>query len=230
MWKRTLGGRELHFRLAGINNQNFLMRDEETGSWWQQVTGKAIFGPLKGHVLELAPSDELTFGLWKQESPAGQVLAPVVADERHYENNWEPEVQKLPVPLSFPGSGLQSREVVVGLEVGGASRAYPLNLLSTQAPIQDRVAGTPILLALGPDRKSVRAFVSRLQGVDLELFRKSGSPEWLLVDSSSGSEWNFQGCATAGPAKGACLERLAALKDYWFDWRNYHPETSIYRH
>ena len=230
MWKRTLGRRQLHFRLAGINNQNFLMRDEETGSWWQQVTGKAIFGPLKGQVLEPAPSDELTFGLWKQESPAGQVLAPVVADERHYEDNWEPEVQKLPVPLSFPGGGLQSREVVVGLEVGGASRAYPLKLLSTQAPIQDQVAGTPILLALGPDGKSVRAFVSRLQGADLELFRKSGSPEWVLVDSSSGSEWNFQGCATAGPAKGECLEQLPALKDYWFDWRNYHPETSIYRH
>jgi hypothetical protein len=172
----------------------------------------------------------LTFGLWKQESPAGQVLAPVSADERHYENDWEPEVQKLPTPLNFPGSGLQSRDVVVGLEVGSSSRAYPLNLLAAEAPIQDRLAGTPIVLVLGPDGKSVRAFVSRSQGTDVELFRKSGSPEWILVDSSSGSEWNFQGCATAGPAKGKCLERLPALKDYWFDWRNYHPGTSVYRH
>ncbi len=61
MWKRTIEGRTLHFRLAGINNQNFLMRDEETGSWWQQVTGKAIFGTLQGESLELAPYDELTF-------------------------------------------------------------------------------------------------------------------------------------------------------------------------
>ncbi len=70
-------GRELHFYLAGINNQNFLMRDRETGSWWQQVTGRAIAGSLAGSTLELVPNDELTFELWKSESPQGLVLAPV---------------------------------------------------------------------------------------------------------------------------------------------------------
>jgi hypothetical protein len=227
VWKRTVGGRELHFRLAGINNQNFLMRDEETGTWWQQVTGKAIFGPLKGQELELAPSDELSFGLWKQESPGGQVLAPVAADERQYEDDWEPEVQKFPTPFNFPG--LQARDVVVGVDIGGVSRAYPLKALEAQSPIQDRISGTPVLLVLGPDRKSVRVFVGRLEGADLEVFRRSASGAWALIDSS-GSEWNFQGCATLGPSKGKCLERIPALKDYWFDWRNYHPDTSIYRH
>ena len=31
MWGRTVNGLTLTFHLAGINNQNFLMRDEETG-------------------------------------------------------------------------------------------------------------------------------------------------------------------------------------------------------
>ena len=35
----AVDGRRLHFHLAGINNQNFIMQDEETGTWWQQVTG-----------------------------------------------------------------------------------------------------------------------------------------------------------------------------------------------
>jgi hypothetical protein len=43
--------------LAGINNQNFLMRDRETGTWWQQISGRAIFGKLKGASLALAPFD-----------------------------------------------------------------------------------------------------------------------------------------------------------------------------
>ena len=77
MWTRTVNGRALHFYLAGINNQNFLMRDKETGTWWQQITGKAIYGPLKGAALDLVLSDELTFGEWKAESPDGKVLAPV---------------------------------------------------------------------------------------------------------------------------------------------------------
>jgi uncharacterized protein DUF3179 len=225
-----VGGRTLRFRLAGINNQNFLMRDEETGTWWQQVSGKAISGPLRGETLEPVVSDELSFGLWKQESAGGQVLAPVAAYEKEYEDNWEPEVQKLPTVINFPGSGLESRDVVLGIEAGGASRAYPMTALSTQATIQDRVGSTPVLVVLGPDGKSVRAFVSRVDGSDMQFFRKSGAGDWVLVDSTSASEWNFQGCAVAGQATGKCLERVAALKDYWFDWRNYHPETSVYRH
>ena len=225
-----MGRRELHFRLAGINNQNFLMRDEETGSWWQQVSGKAIFGELQGQALDPVLSDELSFALWKQEVPAGQVLAPVVADENQYDSNWEPATQKYPTPFSYPGSGLQPRDVVIGLELGSSSRAYPVERISEETPVQDRLSGTPILLAIGPDGKSIRVFISRLKGADLELFRKSDTAEWMLVDSSTNSEWNFQGCATAGPAQGHCLERLPAIKDYWFDWRNYHPQTSIYRH
>jgi hypothetical protein len=32
VWTRQVDGITLTFRLAGINNQNFIMRDEETGS------------------------------------------------------------------------------------------------------------------------------------------------------------------------------------------------------
>ena len=220
----------LHFYLAGINNQNFLMRDRETGTWWQQISGNAIFGKLKGARLELAPSDELSFGLWKKESPAGQVLAAVARDQKKYESKWEEEVAKLPVPVSFPGTELKSRDVVVGLELGGDARAYPLDTILKQSPIQDRLGGKAILLVAGPDGKSVRAFESHADGSDIELFRKSDAKDFALVDSEGTSEWNFKGCATSGPASGKCLPELPAIKDYWFDWRNYHANTTVYRH
>ena len=218
----------LNFYLAGINNQNFLMRDKETGTWWQQITGKAIFGPLKGAVLELAPSDELSFSLWKSESPGGQVLAPVPKYKKEYDSKWEAEVEKLPVVISFPGTELKSRDVVVGLELSGESKAYPVDTILKQSPVQDRLGGQPVLVLAGPDGKSVRAFVSRLNDEEVEFFRKSGTSEFLLVDAINGSEWNFKGCAVSGPSLGKCLNALPAIKDYWFDWRNYHPDTLIY--
>ena len=274
---RTVDGRVLHFYLAGINNQNFLMRDKETGTWWQQITGKALYGPLKGAALELVPSDELTFGEWKSEVSGGRVLAPVAKYVKEYDSNWEPEVAKLPVVISFPGTELKSRDVVVGLEVGGTSRAYPWDTLVKQSPVMDRVHGEPILIAVGPDGKSFRAFRANINGKDAEFFLQgeseapssasalpgsagvpaavAGKPApsgaegsrprtvasspnpaappakpWSLVDTTTASEWNFQGCAVSGPAQGQCLARLPALKDYWFDWRNYHPDTTIYRH
>jgi hypothetical protein len=230
VWKRTVAGKVLSFYLAGINNQNFLMRDRETGSWWQQITGKAVYGPLRGMTLELAPSDELSYGIWKAESLDGQVLAPVARDQKEYDSKWEAEVAKLPVVISFPGTELKSRDVVVGLEVSGQARAYPQDTILKQSPIQDHLGGSPILVVAAADGKSVRAFVSRLDGSDLEFFRKRGTSDFVLVDSVSASEWNFKGCAVSGPAAGKCLESLPAIKDYWFDWRNYHRDTTVYRH
>jgi hypothetical protein len=282
VWTRTVNGRALHFYLAGINNQNFLMRDRETGTWWQQITGKAIYGPLQGASLELVLSDELTFGEWRSEIPDGKVLAEVPKYVKEYDSNWEPEVAKLPVVISFPGTELKSRDVVVGLEIDGASRAYPWETLVKQSPVIDRVHDLPLLVAVGPDGKSFRVFISRIDGQDAEFFlkgetegetqsvAKSAQPAetkaanppdpkatetksaetktadakpaspaaktapptapWILLDTTTASEWNFQGCAISGPSQGKCLDRVAALKDYWFDWRNYHPVTTIYKH
>jgi hypothetical protein len=84
---------------------------------------------------------------------------------------------------------------------------------------------------VGPDDQSVRAFRDRLPGVDgvPDFYRLAGKPSSaMLMDGATGSEWNFQGCATSGKAKGGCLEPIPMLKDYWFDWRNYHPNTTVY--
>jgi hypothetical protein len=220
----------LHFYLAGINNQNFLMRDRETGTWWQQITGKAIYGPLKGAALELVLSDELTFGEWRSESPSGQVLAPVAKYTKEYEPDWEPDVAKLPVVISFPGTELKSRDVVIGVTSAGAARAYPWETFAKQSPVLDQVNGTPLLLVLGPDGKSFRVFIARIDGQAAEFFLQADAQPWSLLDTATASQWNFQGCATSGSAQGKCLARVPALKDYWFDWRNYHPETTIYKH
>ena len=227
-----MNGRVLNFYLAGINNQNFLMRDRETESWWQQITGKAIYGPLRGASLDLVLSDELTFGEWRTEFPSGQVLAPVPKYVKEYDSNWEPDVAKLPVVISFPGVELKSRDVVVGLTVNGTARAYPWDSFAKQSPVLDRVNGTPLLLVLGPDGKSFRIFISRVDGKDAEFFLQgedNGKHDWLLIDTTTASQWNFQGCATSGAAQGRCLEQVPALKDYWFDWRNYHPDTTVYK-
>ncbi len=262
MWKRTVDGQVLSFRLAGINNQNFLMRDQQTGSIWQQVTGKAIFGPLAGRALELLHTDELSFDLWKKEAPEGTVLAPVAAYLDDYApKNWVERVASRPTVVSFADTPLDARALIVGISVGGADRAFPLLAVMQQWPIQDSLGKTPVLIVVGPDGKSIRAFVSRLEpdGKALEFFKKTGNKTagdaktgdtktsdaktgdaktddaktadtWVLLDTSTGSEWNFQGCAVSGSAQGRCLQPVYVLKEFWFDWRLHHPATTLYKH
>jgi hypothetical protein len=215
------------------------MRDEETGSFWQQINGTAIAGPLKGSQLTLVPQDELTFGLWKQEQPNGKVLAPVARDKANYEKaTWEKEVGKLPTVIHATKGTLPDRETIVGLSLNGASRAFPLSKLTVESPVLiDEVGGKPIMLVLGPDGKSVRTFSREIGGETVEFYGRSGGASsgasgnsWALLDSNTLSDWNFEGCALSGSMKGQCLERLDALKDFWFDWQHYHPDSTFYRH
>jgi Protein of unknown function (DUF3179) len=230
-----LNGREFHFHLAGINNQNFLMRDEETGSYWQQVTGTAIAGPLKGEKLTLVAQDELTFALWKKERPNGTVLAPIPRYAAKYEKaSWEHEIGELPTVIHGVKGTLPDRETIIGVVIGGEAKAYPLNKLTAQSPVlQDTLNGKPIMLALGSDGRSLRVFSREVGGKTLEFFRRTdaaANDPFALVDASMLDRWNFEGCAVSGDRTGQCLERVTFLKDFWFDWQYYHPHSEIYRH
>ena len=226
-----MDGRRLSFRLTGINNQNFLMADDQTGSWWQQVTGEAVFGPLKGKRLELVFHDELSFGIWKREHPGGRVLRP---DDgvpwKRFSESWEEKTAKAPVVTpAGAGEPFPPRELVVGVRVGNAARAYPMAVLQGQSPVLDSLGGAPLVLVVGEDGRSVRAFDRRMEGRELNLFRKSDVSPLRLVDAETGSEWDFTGQAVSGPLAGKKLGKVFVLKDYWFDWKAYNPGTTVFK-
>ena len=209
------------------------MRDEETGSWWQQVTGEAIQGPLKGQKLRSFFHDELTFGLWKQEKPKGRVLRPDESLDRagkYAPANWEEWMAKVPVTTSAAlDKTLDPRTLIVGITVNGASCAYPFDAVMRQSPIVDELGHAPILIVLGDDKKSVRAFDRTVDGRKLELLMKPNLSSLRLVDTETGSEWDFSGKATGGPLAGKQLTKIPVLNDYWFDWKTYNPTTAIYQ-
>ncbi|MBS1913635.1 MAG: DUF3179 domain-containing protein [Bacteroidetes bacterium] len=62
------------FRLVGIQHYNAIFQDRETGSWWYQATGLAVYGPQKGKQLEEIPSDQMTLRAFFQTHPRGLVL------------------------------------------------------------------------------------------------------------------------------------------------------------
>ena len=210
------------------------MRDEQTGTYWQQITGVAIAGPLKGQRLPPVYADELTFALWKSEQPNGSVLNDVTAFTSDYAPaNWDKRMAKTPTVLSYAQAGLKPRDLMLGLHAFGASRAFPYAEVLKEKLIQDRIGNEPILLLVGLDNSSVRIFRQRIPGqsTTAQFYRitpQTSRSRFLLIDSQTGSEWNFQGCAVTGKLKGVCLERIDGIKDYWFDWRNYNPATTVY--
>ena len=225
-----MDGRALSFRLAGINNQNFIMQDRETGSWWQQVSGEAIQGPLKGKKLSRVFHDELTFAGWTRERPGGRVLRPA-ADSAwmRFSSSWEKETAELPVRVHATlDAKLAPRALIAGVEIAGIAKAYPVDRVLAQAPVHDRLGGVSIVLVVGSDGRSIRAFEARLDGLPLEFIRPAEGDPGVVVDVGSGSRWSFQGEAISGPLTGRRLVPVYLLLDYWFDWYTYHPKTGVY--
>ena len=230
MWEAEVDGKRLTFRLAGINNQNFIMRDEQTGSWWQQVSGEAIHGPMKGKRLNQIFVDEISFAVWKREQPQGRVLRPDKQSQDQYvPANWDERMASTPVVTKAdPNDRWSERTLIVGVTLNGQSKAYPMDDLQKQRLIIDEVGGTPLALVISEDGKSVRAFDRRLEGKTLEMFVKPDSPALEVVDAETGTTWDFAGGGVNGALFGKQLNRIATLKDYWFDWKIYHPNTATY--
>jgi hypothetical protein len=223
-----VNGQTLTFHLAGINNQNFIMRDDETGSWWQQISGKAIQGAQKGQQLESVPMNELSFAIWKRENPSGRVLRPDGNPEHIESQEWESQVGRMRVTTSArQDDSLSPREVVVGLVVDKQAEAYPLSTIEKQSPILDILGGGNIVIVLADDGESVRAFDRGVDGQVLEFFVKPDTKE--IVDAETGSTWDFTGTAVSGDLAGKQLKEIQVIKDYWFDWKTYHPDTQLYK-
>ncbi len=206
------------------------MRDDETGSWWQQVTGEAIHGTLKGKKLNAVFNDEISFVVWKHEHPNGRVLRPDERVAKNYEAaNWEEEYAKLPVVTpKNPQDIFSPRTLMAGITLNNKSKAYPVEDLQKQRLILDSIGTTPIFLVIGDDKKSVRVFERMVDGRQLEFLVKTDGEQLQMVDAETATVWDFSGKGVSGALAGKQLKPVPVLKDYWFDWKTYHPDSLVY--
>jgi hypothetical protein len=74
VFRARFKGRLLHFDYDSMVGGNEVHKDRETGTRWQQSTGEAISGPLKGSFLELYPFVRTTWKEWRRRHPNTVVL------------------------------------------------------------------------------------------------------------------------------------------------------------
>ena len=77
--------------LVAARSFNSVYRDKETGSWWQQHSGKAIAGDLAGLSLNIVASERLLFGHWREQNPDGLIMLPEPDYIAAY-NHWFPKL------------------------------------------------------------------------------------------------------------------------------------------
>lgn len=123
---------------------------------------------------------------------------------------------------------LSDEELVVGLQRGGRSRAYPLRVLGDHRVINDDLAG-PVAITWDVDAGMARALVPQVGSQRLTLrFQGWYLGVMVLRDVETGSLWSpLTGYCLAGVHRGAQLTSVPLFVGAWADWRLRSPQTEV---
>mgnify|MGYP001553328221 FL=1 len=220
-------GHYQNFRLVGMDHFNAMFEDGSTRSWWQQATGVALIGPLKGSRLKEWPSEQMRLTAWIRKHPATLILQPDTTFNEAYEDLRNYDIGTIKSGLEKRDSASwKNKSWVVGLQVNGQAKAYDWNDLIRFRLINDSISSVPLLLAVEADSASFHVWNAELNGKHLHFYLDVASG--LLKDNNTKSTWNFDGICTEGPLKGSSLTNRQAYQEFWHSWKQFHPNTTIY--
>ena len=233
MFRAEAKGRPLVLDNAGVVAGNEVFKDRGTGSRWQQSSLEAISGPLKGTHLQLYPFLLTSWQEWRRLHPDTLVLQPlpgyaerIAAKNKMIREGLSGE-GAAPDDVTYHDDRLKPKTMVLGLDLAGASRAFPLETLRSTRVVNDLLGGKPVLIVHQPPSDTTTAFVARAGGKTLT-FDAADAVASGLVDRETGSHWNAYGACVSGPLKGKELEALVLEPEYWFAWSEFHRGTTIY--
>ena len=121
---------------------------------------------------------------------------------------------------------------MVGVEIAGQARAYPLSILVWHELVNDELGGVPVLISYCPLCGTALTFDRRLEpGSPALRFGVSGllyQSDMLMYDRESESLWSqISAEAVAGSATGKRLSILRSRLETWGRWRARHPQTTV---
>lgn len=119
--------------------------------------------------------------------------------------------------------------LVVGVEIDGQARAYPVQFIGYHHQVRDTVNGKPVMVSFCTVCRTGRVFRPVVNG-KTEDFRLVGMDHFnaMFEDRTTGSWWRqANGEAIAGPLKGQVLEEIESQQLTLARWLALHPQSLI---
>lgn len=226
----------LTFDTSGLLwRSNKLMFDSQTGSLWDQLTGRAVSGPMRERGAHLTTLETVTttFGAWRREHPRTTVVLPDTGHDRDYSEGAAYGEYFASPQTMFPtprlGRRFTPKERVVVVRLDDERFAVPLSVFEdgpvhqlerngTRVVLVDRSSPTEAELP-GPWRaalEDVGGAVGRPSGDDLVRAARRLGPDpppldrraWLSLPRSTRAA-ALQGALPGVPLSGPVRSRLA---------------------
>ena len=127
------------------------------------------------------------------------------------------------------GNQVEPGRLVVGIEVNGDARAYPIQFIGYHHQVRDTAGGKPILVSYCTVCRTGRVFDPTIDGQG-ETFRLVGMDHFnaMFEDKRTGSWWRqATGDAIVGPMKGKTLHEIPSQQTTLAQWLALHPNSLI---
>ncbi|TAH03691.1 MAG: DUF3179 domain-containing protein [Sphingobacteriales bacterium] len=215
IFEPIVNGKKENFRLVGMDHFNAMLEDVNTKSWWQQATGMAIAGSLKGQRLPEVLSTQTTLAQWLQLYPQSLIMQADSNYMTSYDTTMKYESGKSKTKLTGTDSlSWQNKSWVVGIKTSDGVKAYDWNELKEKKIITDFINTKAIILVLAKDSSSFFAFERPANTNHLSFYNDTiyiNHHKFLL---------NGKGIDTA-----FSLKQLPAYQEFWHSWKQFQPKT-----
>jgi hypothetical protein len=221
------------FAFHGWRNGVMVMKEKD-GTLYSCLTGVAFAGPKKGARLKPAPTLVSDWGFWLDRYPGGVAYEMF---DKYKPTDLVKEIHEgSKKSRAEADTRLPADKAVLGVAVGKAAKAYPLDVLIQSEMVTDKLDGTGcVVLWYGPTKTAAAyeptASPPKKDGgeprkVTLRVDHKV--PAAPFVDQETGSRWDIAGRAVEGELKGWTLNWLDGTQVKWYAWSAEYPETTLY--
>ncbi len=233
VFSRQLDSRVLTFgNTSALYESDMVMLDYETGSYWWQVAGEAIVGPLTGDKMTILPSVMTRWGGWRDLFPDTKVLSretgynPSSYDRDPflgYEASLDNGNFAFPVSEAGKDGRLPPSTKVLVLKFENQVKGYPLTV-SQRTAVMDNVGGQDVVVFVEPQGPAGSAFLPVTSDRTLNFEVSEGQ----IIDRETNSVWNIAGQAIEGELSGARLSPVPSRTSFWFAIVAAEPEITLY--
>jgi hypothetical protein len=164
------GGQPTTFGVSGLlYNSDLLLYDRASQSLWSQMLAQAITGPRKGEKLTPVALIHTTWADWKACHPETLVLSTETGFNRDYTRDpyaGYASSSRIMFPTADKSDRFPAKELVLGVEVNGAHKAYAFGELAKalgsrpRGTIEDRFGGGTLSIRFDREHRTAQAFDS----------------------------------------------------------------------
>ncbi len=137
-----------------------------------------------------------------------------------------------PTVKNFTGisqNTIDSNKLVIGIEINGEARAYPIQLIGYHHQVRDIVGNEQVMVTYCTVCRTGRVYSPLVNGKP-ETFRLVGMDHFnaMFEDETTKSWWQqATGMSIAGPLKGIHLVEIPSRQASLASWMHYHPNSTI---